>query len=104
VSSQVRDFRGFAGSRLQSFPGSRLRSFAGPRFQIFTGSRLQSFAGPRFQIFTDSPLRSFAGSRFQIFIDSTSLKTYFMNFVKLDVPRCNTLKFHHQINISNKVF
>jgi hypothetical protein len=71
MSSQVRDFKGFTGSRFQSFTGSRLRSFASSRFQIFTGSRPQSFAG----------------SIFQIFIDSTSLKTYLMNFVKPDISR-----------------
>jgi hypothetical protein len=70
-SSQVRDFRSFAGSKLYIFISSRLQSFAGSRFQIFTSSRLRSFAGSRFQIF--------AGSRF--------LKTHFTNFVELDVSR-----------------
>jgi hypothetical protein len=64
VSSQIREFRGFAGSRFQSFTGLRLRSFASSRFQIFTGSRLRSFADSRFQILIGSRLRSFAGSRF----------------------------------------
>jgi hypothetical protein len=65
----------------------RLQGFAGSRFQIFTGSRLQGFAGSRFQIFTGSRLQGFADSRFHIFIGSTTLKTHFMNFVKLDVSR-----------------
>jgi hypothetical protein len=88
----VPDLRRFATSglckfKIQIFADSRLQGFAGSRFQIFAGSRLQGFAGSRFQIFIDSRLRGFAGSRFQIFIDSTSLKTYFMNFVKPDVLR-----------------
>jgi hypothetical protein len=73
--------------KIQIFADSQLQGFAGSRFQIFTGSRLQGFAGSRFQIFADSRLRGFAGSRFQIFINSTSLETYFMNFVKPDVLR-----------------
>jgi hypothetical protein len=57
------------------------------RFQIFTGSRLPGLADSRFQIFTGSRLSGFADSRFQIFSESTTLKAYFMNFVKLDVSR-----------------
>jgi hypothetical protein len=68
-SSQVRDLRGFAG----------------PRFQIFTSSRLSSFACPGLRIFASSRFWSFAGSRFQIFAGSRFLKTYFMNFIKLDI-------------------
>jgi hypothetical protein len=69
------------------FTDSRLHGFADSRFQVFTGSRLESFADSRFQIFTGSRLQGFAGSRFQIFIESTTLKTHFMNFVKLDISR-----------------
>jgi hypothetical protein len=78
-SSQDRDLKRFAGSRLQIFTSSRLSNFAGSRLQIFTGSRLLNFAGSRFQIFTSSRLRGFAGSRF--------LKTHFTNFITLDVSR-----------------
>jgi hypothetical protein len=65
----------------------RLQGFADLRFQIFTGSRLQGFVGSRFQIFTGSRLQGFADSRFHVFIGSTTLKTHFMNFFKLDVSR-----------------
>jgi hypothetical protein len=49
------------------------------KVQIFASSRLWGFAGSRFQIFAISRLQSFAGSKF--------LKTYFTNFIKLDVSR-----------------
>jgi hypothetical protein len=55
-----------------------------PDLRRFATSGLCKF---KIQIFADSRLQGFAGSRFQIFIDSTSLKTYFMNFVKPDVLR-----------------
>jgi hypothetical protein len=86
-SSQVRDVRSFAGSRLQIFASSQLRSFVGSRFQIIASLQLRSFAGSRLQIFAGSQLRSFAGSRFQIFACSRILKTHFTNFIKLDVSR-----------------
>jgi hypothetical protein len=70
---------GIAGSRFQIFARSRLQGFAGSRFQIFASSRLQSFAGSRFHTFASSRLQGSTGSRF--------LKTYFTNFVKLDVLR-----------------
>jgi hypothetical protein len=120
-------FHGFAGPKLQIFSGSRLRSFAGSRFQIFASSRLRGFAGSRFQIFASSRLRGFAGSRFQIFASSrlqsfagsTFLKTYFTNFVKLNVSRVigfpkfpntsprgsgltPTIRFHENHRISEK--
>jgi hypothetical protein len=78
-SSQDRDLKSFAGSRLQIFTGSRLPNFAGSRFQIFASSRLRGFAGSRFQIFASSRLWGFAGSRF--------LKTHFTNFNIPDVSR-----------------
>jgi hypothetical protein len=54
-------------------------SFAGPGLRIFASSWFRSFTGSRFQIFAGSRFLSFAGSRL--------LKTYFTNFIKLDVSR-----------------
>jgi hypothetical protein len=79
VVSQVHD----SGSS----PVCDLRGFTGTRFPIFTSSRLPSFAGPGLRVFASSRFRSFADSRFQIFAGSGFLKTYFTNFVKLDVSR-----------------
>jgi hypothetical protein len=61
-----------------------LRRFKIPDLRRFVTSRLRRFKIPDF---VDSRLRGFVGSIFQIFIDSTSLRTYFMNFVKPDVLR-----------------
>jgi hypothetical protein len=110
-SSQDRDLKSFAGSRLQIFTSSRLPSFAGSRLQIFASSQLPSFAGSRFQIFASSRLRGFAGSRF--------LKTHFTNFITPDVSRVTgfpqsptlaprgsgltpTIRFHENLRISVK--
>jgi hypothetical protein len=72
-------FRDFAGSWLRVFTGSRPQGLTGSRFQIFTSSRFLSFAGPGPQISASPRLRSFIGSRLP--------KTYFTNFIKLDVSR-----------------
>jgi hypothetical protein len=79
--------RGFTGSRFQTIARSRSRDFAGSRFHTIVRSRLRDFMSSRFQIFASSRLRDFMSSRFQIFASSLLLKTYFTNFINLDVLR-----------------
>jgi hypothetical protein len=74
-------------SRFPNFTDLRFRGFASSWLWVFTSSLLRSFAGSRFQIFAHSRLWSFVGSRFQIFASSIFLKTYFTNFINLDISR-----------------
>jgi hypothetical protein len=74
-------------SRFLNFTDPRFRGFTGSWLRVFTSLLLRSFTGLRFQIFAHSRLRSFVGSRFQIFASSIFLKTYFTNFINLNVSR-----------------
>jgi hypothetical protein len=69
---------------LHKFATSEPRRFKIPDLHRFATSGLRRFKIPDLHKFVTS---SFAGSRFPIFIESTTLKTYFMNFVKPDVSR-----------------
>jgi hypothetical protein len=82
--SRLRDF---AGSRFQTIARSRLRDFESSRFQTIARSRLRDFVSSRFQTIAYSRLRDFVGPRFQIFASSLLLRTYFTNFINLDVSR-----------------
>jgi hypothetical protein len=94
VALQVHGFeslriRDFEASRVQNpdVARSRPRDFAGSRFHTIARSRLRDFESSRFQTTARSRLRDFGSSRFQIFASSLLLKTYFTNFINLDVSR-----------------
>jgi hypothetical protein len=84
-----------SSSRLPNFTDSRFHDFAGSWLRVFTSSRLRGFAGSWLRVFTSSRLRGFVGSRLRIiarsrllgFASSLFLKTYFTNFMNLDVSR-----------------
>jgi hypothetical protein len=85
--SQIPKVCGSAGSWLRVFTNSRLRGFAGPIFRAIARSRLRGFESSGLQTTAHSRLRDFVSSRLQILAISLSLKTYFKNFMNLDVSR-----------------
>jgi hypothetical protein len=82
----------FATPKLRRFKIPDHRVLATPRLRRFkipdiARSRLRDFAGSRFQAIVRSRLWDFAGSGLQIVASSLLLKTYFTNFINLDVSR-----------------
>jgi hypothetical protein len=81
VSSQIREFRGLRGFKipeLHRFATSELRKFKISDLYRFATSELRRFKIPDLHRFATLELRRF---KIPVFMDSTSLKTYFMNFV-----------------------